>query len=994
MSARAYRLLLLAYPASFRDRFASDMTAAFVALARERRARSGLPGVVLLWLRTLGDAVSNGLAERAALRRALRTSSHKGPFMWVSFKHDVRYALRTMRRSPAVTALVVLTMALGMGATAAIFSVVRAVILRPLPYADAGGLYTVWVDVPAGSRVSSGWLGPALGERLVPVAPPYLADLRARTTSFARMAGVSPSWNMTLTGSGNATVVQALYVSDGLLDILGLSPIGGRDFLAEEHVRGGPRAVLVSQSIWRQVGGLGAPDGRSITLNGEGYTVVGLLPESAGLPGTPGDIWIPFVHNQFAQARQVTLMMVLARLREGVSEQAARGELQSVAQSLERDFPTSRGQGLALVPFADRVSRRARPMLLVLGMSVALLTLIAVANVANLLLARASARQREIAVRTALGAGRWRIVRQVLTESALLALGGAIAGVAIAYWSLDALVALLYSDLPPRADVRVDWQVLAFTALVALGAGVLFGLAPAFEASRGAASDALRHGARVGEGGRRIRQALVAAEIALAFVLLIGAGLLVRSFLNLSSVSPGFRTESILTASIGLPAARYPDGASCLQFFERLLASVRSLPGVQSAALVNRLPLGGATNNAVDIQIEGRQPETEPGAMSVDRRVGSTDYFELLAIPVIAGRVFDERDAPMSPMVAVINQSMARRYWGTNDPLGARVRIQLLSGPGPWLTSRRRRRRCPPSRSGRRVAARGLGALFTGAGEWGRARRAHLHRRGVDARYAAASDPESGSRASGDTGYPRDRRRVVHSGAALADEPADGVRRSRSLAVRHWRGWRRGVHRQPLAAGHRGADGAGCRTRRHPASGAAARAHACGDRRACRHCVRARRHARALGDAVRRGPCRSHHVCRRVRGPRGHRQPRVFAAGLARDARRSGHRAEGGLTPDKLPTSNSQLPSTQGRSTFRSLGETGVEHWELSRRTDGAKSSKTVTLSRIRGVHKEIGMKSIIFAAVVGGLVLSAVTPASVNRRHSPNLTRSSMPAA
>ena len=686
MNARAYRLLLLAYPASFRERFASDMTAAFVALARERRARSGLPGVVLLWLRTLGDAVSNGLAERAALRRALRTSSHRGPFMWVSFKHDVRYALRTMRRSPAVTALVVLTMALGMGATAAIFSVVRAVILRPLPYADARGLYTVWVDVPAGSRVSSGWLGPALGERLVPVAPPYLADLRARTTSFTRMAGVSPSWNMTLTGSGTATVVQALYVSDGLLDILGLSPIGGRDFLAEEHVRGGPRAVLVSQSIWRQVGGLGAPDGRSITLNGEAYTVVGLLPESAGLPGTPGDIWIPFVHNQFAQARQVTLMMVLARLREGVSEQAARSELQSVAQSLERDFPTSRGQGLALVPFADRVSRRARPMLLVLGMSVALLTLIAVANVANLLLARASARQREIAVRTALGAGRWRIVRQVLTESALLALGGAIAGVAIAYWSLDALVALLYSDLPPRADVRVDWQVLAFTALVALGAGVLFGLAPAFEASRGAASDALRHGARVGEGGRRIRQALVAAEIALAFVLLIGAGLLVRSFLNLSSVNPGFRTESIMTASIGLPAAKYPDGASCLQFFERLLASVRSLPGVQSAALVNRLPLGGATNNAVDIQIEGRQPETEPGAMSVDRRVGSTDYFELLAIPVIAGRVFDERDAPMSPMVAVINQSMARRYWGTNDPLGARVRIQLLSGPGPWLT--------------------------------------------------------------------------------------------------------------------------------------------------------------------------------------------------------------------------------------------------------------------------------------------------------------------
>jgi putative ABC transport system permease protein len=685
MTARLYRLLLLAYPAAFRERFAPDMTAAFAALVHDRRHASGVTGVVLLWFRTLGDAFSNGLAERAAMRR-VRHSSNGRFRMWASFRQDVRYAFRAMRRSPAVTVLVVLTMALGIGATSAIFSVVRAVILRPLPYREASGLFTVWVDFPAGAGVGGGWLGPQLGERLVPLAPPFLADLRERATSFSLLAGFSPTWNMTLTGSGEARVIQALYVSDGLLDILGLSPASGRDFADEEHRRGGQRAVLVSPGIWKQIAGESGLDGRAITLNGDRYTVVGMLPDAARLPGTPGDIWIPFVQNQFAQARQVTLMTVLARLRDGVSEQAARGELQTVAKSLERDFPASRGQGLALVPFADRISRRARPMLLVLGASVALLTLIAVANVANLLLARASARQREIAVRTALGAGRWRIVRQVLTESVLLAVAGAIAGVAMAYWSLDALVALLYNDLPPGADVRVDWQVLAFTALVAVAAGVLFGLAPAFEASRGAASDALRHGARIGEGGRRIRQALVAAEIALAFVLLIGAGLLVRSFLNLSAVNPGFRSDSLMAASIGLPAARYPDGASCLQFFDRLLASVRGLPGVQSAALVNRLPLGGATNNAVDIQIEGRPVEPEPGVMSADRRVGSPDYFAALAIPVLAGRVFEERDAPMSPLVAVVNQSLARRYWGTNDPLGARLRIQLLSGPGPWLT--------------------------------------------------------------------------------------------------------------------------------------------------------------------------------------------------------------------------------------------------------------------------------------------------------------------
>jgi putative ABC transport system permease protein len=604
--------------------------------------------------------------------------------MWRSFSQDLRYALRGMRRSPGVAATVVMTMALGIGATTAIFSVVRAVVLRPLPFADPEGLYTVWVDYPPGSRIASGWLGPQLGERLVPVAPPYLADLRARATSFSRLAGVSPSWSMTLTGAGDAAVVNALYVSDGMMEILGLTPSAGRDFVAGEHLRGAPLAALVSSRIWRQAGGRGEPDGRTITLNGEAYNVVGILPETARLPGTPGDIWIPFVHNAFADARQVTVMTVLARLRDGLSEERARSELVSVAQSLERDFPASKGQGLALVPLSDRVSRRARPMLIVLGASVALLTLIAVANVANLLLARASARQREIAVRTALGANRWRIVRQVLTESVMLAMAGAAAGLAVAYWSLGTLVNLLQNDLPHGADVRIDWQVMLVTGLVAIFAGVLFGLAPALEGSRAVPSDALRHGVRAGEGGRRLRQALVAAEIALAFVLLVGAGLLIRSFWRLSSVNPGFRTESVAAAPAGLPAARYPTFASRLQFFDRLLTSVRVLPGVQSAALVNRLPLGGAANNAVDIQIEGRAPDA--GAMSVDRRVGSSGYFETLGIPLIDGRVFNERDGPRAQPVAVINLSMARRYWGTGNPLGSRVRIQLLSGPGPWMT--------------------------------------------------------------------------------------------------------------------------------------------------------------------------------------------------------------------------------------------------------------------------------------------------------------------
>jgi putative ABC transport system permease protein len=686
MTSRLYRLLLLAFPAGFRERFGGDMTAAFLQLARERRSSGGVIGVIGLWVRTLADIAANAWAVHAAAG-AHRRHPHGDKRMrnlWSSIVQDVRYAGRTVRRAPGVAAVVVATMALGIGASSAIVSLVRAVMLRPLPYHDPAGLLTIWNDTPTGARVASGWLGPQLGERFSPLAPPYLPDLRQRATGFSDIVGFSPTWEMTLTGSGEAAVVEALYVSDGMLSILGLAPVAGRDLSGADHRPGAARVVLVTAAMWRRTSGKDAFDGRSIQLNGEPYTIVGILPEAARLPGTPAQIWIPFVHNPFAAARQVTVMTVLARLRPGVSMLAAREELKAVARSFERDFPESKGYGLALVPLSERVSGRAKPLLVLLVASVALLVAIAVTNVANLLLARASEREREIAVRAALGAGRARIVRQVLTESVLLALAGAVAGVVMAWWTLGSLVTLLQNDLPHGADVRVDYFVLAVTGAIAVAAGLLFGMAPAFTASKSGPADALRHGARAGTRARRLRQVLVAVEVALAFVLLTSAGLMLRSFSRLSDVNPGFRTERMIAAPVGLPSARYPEGADRAQFFGRLIDATRQLPGIENAALVNRLPLSRSTNNAVNIQLDGRPPD--PQGMNVDRRIASEDYFAAMSIPVVAGRVFRESDTPDSFPVAVINTEMARRYWPASDALGARVRIELLSGPGPWLT--------------------------------------------------------------------------------------------------------------------------------------------------------------------------------------------------------------------------------------------------------------------------------------------------------------------
>jgi putative ABC transport system permease protein len=686
LALAAYRALLRIYPRRFRQRFEPDLVAAFADLWIDRASRGSL-ALARLLAKTVIDVATTAFALRFGRAGTLSTQS-TGTLSTMSTMStlllDLTYALRTFRRTPAFTAVVVVTLALGIGATTAIFSLVHAALLRPLPYPNADELQTAWVESKEGATVGGGWIGTRIGERLGSFGALYLGDLRARLTSFISLEGMSPSWTMTVTRAGEPGPIETAFVSDGLVRLLGLEITSGRDFTPDEHKPGAPRAVIVSDSLWARIGGQGVPDTERVTLDGLEYTVVGVARELQ-LPGMPVDALIPFVQNPFYERRFVGIMIVLGRLRPDVSGSVASAELQTTAQSLARDYPeTSGGKGLRIVPLHERFVRRSRALLSALFASVGLLILIGCANVANLLLVRASARQREIAVRSALGAGRLRIVRQLVTESIVLSLAGAVAGLLVARWTLGFLAVLLAEDLPPGLSASLDPPVLIFTSVVALATGVLFGLAPAFQASRGGLPDSLRQGSRAGAGSSRLRGALVVAEVALATVLVAGSGLLVRSLVKLTNVDPGFRTERVVSAGIFLSDAKYPQPADKLAFFERAIASVQALPGVESAGIVNRLPLGGATNNSTFVVIDG-QTVTRGQVPLIDRRIASIDYFRTLSVPLVAGRFFDSRDTPSGARVAIVNRTMAK-MWGGTDPIGRRVALGTLARPGTWLT--------------------------------------------------------------------------------------------------------------------------------------------------------------------------------------------------------------------------------------------------------------------------------------------------------------------
>lgn len=589
---------------------------------------------------------------------------------------DIRYAVRMLLRNRAVTAIALLALALGVGANSAIFSVVNAVLLRPLPYAEPDRLVAVAETDTRGDKDTDS------------VAYLNYSDWRDQNTVFERIA-VYRSGDFILSGAGEAERLPGTVASASLFPLLGASPLLGRAFLPEEDQVGGGKVVMLSFGLWqRRFAGDPNVIGQALTVDGQSFTVIGVMPAGFKFPiqAAPVELWLPITFDEdFMQQRGAQYLQSVARLAPGVSLEQARAEMDTIAARLEQQYPDDNaGQGVRLTSLHEELVGDIRPALLVLVGAVAFVLLIACANVANLLLARSAARQKEIAIRTALGASRGRVIRQLLTESTLLALMGGALGLLFALWGINALISLSPEGLPRAADIGLDLRVILFTFSLSMLTGLVFGLAPALQVSAPDLNESLKEGGRGTSGSirrNRIRSLLVISEVSLALVLLIGAGLMIRSFSRLLEVNPGFNPQNVLTAATFLPTAKYEEPAKWSAFSQQLLDKVRALPAVESAGIVTTLPLSGMNIN-LSFTIEGRVLATPGGKVAVNYRAVGGDYFRALKIPLVKGRYFTEQDRADAPGVMVINETMARRFWPDEDPVGKRIMIGYGS-PAP-----------------------------------------------------------------------------------------------------------------------------------------------------------------------------------------------------------------------------------------------------------------------------------------------------------------------
>jgi predicted permease len=618
-------------------------------------------------------------AERPAARETLTPGSPARRSMFKDIWQDLRYGLRALRKRPGFTAVAVITLALGIGANTAIFSVVNTILLRPLPYKDPDRLVMVWEDA-----TKHGY------PRDTPAAANFV-DWREQNKVFEGMAAVADQ-SFNLTGVGDPERLDGKRVSANLFGLLGVEPVLGRGFLPEEDAPGAGRVAVLSHGLWqRRFGADPAVVGRALDLNGQSYTVVGVMPPAFQFPSPDVQLWVPIAFTQQqAASRGNHYLQVVARLKPGVGVEQAQAEMSTIASRLQQQYPEQNTDlGAAVVPLHEQVVGDIRPALLILLGAVGFVLLVACANVANLLLARAAARQKEIALRVALGASRARLVRQFLTESLLLAALGGVVGLLLALWGVNLLKAFVPDSISQVKAIAVDVKVLGFTLLVSLFTGFVFGLAPATQASNFNLSETLKEGGRdaISSGrGKRIRSALVVAEVAVSLVLLVGAGLLINSFLRLRSVEPGFRADNLLTMGVVLPAQKYPDHARRAAFYDELLRRVEAVPGVKSAAVTNWIPLV-KQGDSTSITVEGR-PAPEPGKELIAvTRVVSPDYFKTMGIQLSRGRAFDaSQDRADSPGAVVVSETAARRYWPGEDAVGKRLSIGNPENPDDWLT--------------------------------------------------------------------------------------------------------------------------------------------------------------------------------------------------------------------------------------------------------------------------------------------------------------------
>jgi predicted permease len=624
-------------------------------------------------------------AQRALGNTTLVKEDVRAAWGWTWLEtvgNDLRYATRILRKDPAFTAAVVLTLALGIGANTAIFTVCEAVLLKPLPYPDPDRIVMLWES----------WKQALPGETLGRVAPANFVDWREQSRSFSEMAAIDPNPTFVLTGQGEPARLTGAGVSSNFFSLLGARISHGRDFLKEEDRPGHDRVAILSHGTWRdRFGGQAGMPGKHITLNDISYTVVGVLPREFELVSKASDfeardqfdVWVPLALDPEKLKRNTHFLRVFARLKPGATLTQAQAELNLVAANLALQFPEwNKNSGIAGIPLIQQVTTNVRTALGTLLGSVGLVLLIACANVASLLLGRAAARQKEMALRVALGASRRRLGQQLLTESLLLASVGGLMGLSLASAAIRVVSPYLPADLPRASGIAVDARVLVFTGLISLATGILFGLAPMFQAQRVNANEALKQSARIAGGmPSRMRSGLVVGQMAIALVLLIGAGLMARSLWTLLRVSPGFRTEHILTARLSLSRSRYPDARRVAAFQHELLERVRDAPGVQSAGLAAYLPMSG-TDNGWGFVIEGR-PALRTGEYNLAKyRPVSAGYFETIGIPLLRGRGLVAADDADAPLVVVINDSLARRYWGQENPVGQRLQF----GPPTWRT--------------------------------------------------------------------------------------------------------------------------------------------------------------------------------------------------------------------------------------------------------------------------------------------------------------------
>ena len=596
-------------------------------------------------------------------------------------KQDLLYALRALKTKPLFSAIAILTLALGIGANTAIFSVVNGVLLQPLPYPDADRLMFLWT------------YNPRQGFDKDVGTYPNFEDWRQQSTSFGQMAAYFGA-GFTLTGAGDPVRLRGAFVTTNFFDVFGVGSTLGRHFEEAHGTAGSSRVVILSHGLWQsRFGGDQSIVGRSIQLNGIPHEVVGVMPAQFARSEDTA-LWAPLAPTErFAElmrARGSYWLTIVGRLKPDVSRATAQAEMDAIAAALERQYPVNAGIGVRLVPMHEEIVGDVRlPLLILLG-AVSFVLLIACANVANLLLTRAAARRQELAIRTALGAGRARIIRQMLTESLVLAVIGGAAGLGLAAWGIAALQWLAPSNVPRLDQIGIDAAVIAYTSLAVIVTALLFGLAPALQSVRTPTGESLKEGSRSGGEGpyaRKMRGAVATFQVAVALVLVIGAGLLVRSFIAMSQVGLGFDPTNVLALQIDLPNARYPTDARRSAFFEDLQARLRALPGVESVGLSSSILLSALPSSAT-LSVEGRPPVgRNERNIPVPYDTFTAGAFATLRIPLMQGRLFTDQDGPSSQRVVVVNESFVRRFFPSGNALGTRVTFDDPGNPqAPWST--------------------------------------------------------------------------------------------------------------------------------------------------------------------------------------------------------------------------------------------------------------------------------------------------------------------